>query len=364
MPEQWMVRVAGREYGPVDLDTLREWKSEGRLIPQNEVSEVGTDLWIHAGDLREIFPEHAALSPALENGKAERSFGGLLAESWRVYRSGFAQSFALMLLIAVPSFCLQLAVPMLELSSTGRPATGAMVAAVVTFLSIAMLVAFWPIAIGGLQIVAAERLNGRACNFADAFRRGKFLWSRLFKLSLYVYGSYFFWTAIPAGAAFSLLAGTPSAGVLLLALLILCFIAYMVARLFINFLFWEQSGALGDLNPVEALRESRDLARSRSDRGRMQRPLFRGAILASLWLLLLIAMSIAIEFPFLLFRMRGVTNLDDAMATFQTLASAKSPDVLTILSTALSALMHAVIRPLLAACFVVLYFDTKAGRED
>jgi len=30
MPDEWMVRVEGREYGPVDLETLREWKNEGR----------------------------------------------------------------------------------------------------------------------------------------------------------------------------------------------------------------------------------------------------------------------------------------------------------------------------------------------
>ena len=33
MPDQWIIRVQDKDYGPVDFDTLREWKSEGRLIP-------------------------------------------------------------------------------------------------------------------------------------------------------------------------------------------------------------------------------------------------------------------------------------------------------------------------------------------
>ena len=41
MSEEWMVRVEGKEYGPVDLDGLREWKREGRLIRENEVREPG-----------------------------------------------------------------------------------------------------------------------------------------------------------------------------------------------------------------------------------------------------------------------------------------------------------------------------------
>ena len=37
--DAWIVRVLGKEYGPVDLDELREWKREGRLIRENEIRE-------------------------------------------------------------------------------------------------------------------------------------------------------------------------------------------------------------------------------------------------------------------------------------------------------------------------------------
>ncbi|MBA3544802.1 MAG: hypothetical protein H0T83_10250 [Chthoniobacterales bacterium] len=45
------------------------------------------------------------------------------------------------------------------------------------------------------------------------------------------------------------------------------------------------------------------------------------------------------------------------------MATSSSPDLLSGLTTFLSSLSHAVLRPLLAAIFVVLYLDTKAGRE-
>ena len=65
MPEEWIVRVEGKEYGPVDADELREWKREGRLIPANELRRVGDDRWISAGELPEIFEEAEPEPPPL-----------------------------------------------------------------------------------------------------------------------------------------------------------------------------------------------------------------------------------------------------------------------------------------------------------
>src|SRR5438876_4994527 len=35
MADQWIIRVQGKEYGPADLATLREWKADGRVLPAN-----------------------------------------------------------------------------------------------------------------------------------------------------------------------------------------------------------------------------------------------------------------------------------------------------------------------------------------
>jgi hypothetical protein len=152
-----------------------------------------------------------------------------------------------------------------------------------------------------------------------------------------------------------------SGGALLLVLLLLIFTAYMVGRLFINFLFWQQAGALGGGDSMEALRESKDLARSGRERPRLDRPLWRGAIIASLWLLVIIALNIAVELPVMIWRMRGVTTIEQALPLLQSMATSNALDWAGALTTLASCLISALLRGWLAAIFVVLYLDTKRG---
>src|SRR6266516_803855 len=55
MTEEWIVRVQGKEYGPADIDTLREWKREGRLLPENEARKTNADLWSPASTIPGLF---------------------------------------------------------------------------------------------------------------------------------------------------------------------------------------------------------------------------------------------------------------------------------------------------------------------
>ena len=134
----------------------------------------------------------------------------------------------------------------------------------------------------------------------------------------------------------------------------------MAGRLFINFMFWQQSSTLGELEGAEALRESRDLARSRKEAPRLDRPLYRGAIIASLWVVVLLVFSAAIELPFMVARLQGITSFEQAYAMMQSLANAPAPDGMTIATYVLSSLVHAALRPLLGIAFVLLYFDARA----
>jgi hypothetical protein len=84
-------------------------------------------------------------------------------------------------------------------------------------------------------------------------------------------------------------------------------------------------------------------------------------MIAALWLLVIIALNVAIALPVLLFRMREVTSLEQAVTMVQAMATQNSPDLLSGLTTLLSCLVHAILRPWLAATFVVLYLDTKAS---
>jgi hypothetical protein len=61
--------------------------------------------------------------------------------------------------------------------------------------------------------------------------------------------------------------------------------------------------------------------------------------------------------------MRGVTSLEQAAALLQSMATASAPDFLAGLTTFISSLVHAILRPWLAAVFVVLYLATKASER-
>jgi hypothetical protein len=359
MADQWIVRVQGREYGPVDLDELREWKREGRLIRENEIREPDSERWIQAGELPEIFSDEAAPPGLPEEVVRRLSFGEIFATGWRVYRQGFGHFFALALLVSAPAFFLQIAVPYLEMPKDQGSVAPVIISVAVAFAMLVLLVITWPFSLAGMQLLAADLYAGRSPTLRELLTRAKPLWTRMFTLGLIVYGSYILWAILPIIVAAGLAAGATTFSSLLLMLLLLIFALYMVARLFINFLFWQQAGALGGPDALGALRESKDLARGGTNRPRSQRPLYRGAMIASLWLLVIIILNAGIELPVVLFRMRGVTTPEQAMTMLQTMATTNSLDFVSGLTTFLSGLLHAALRGWLAAIFVVLYFDTK-----
>lgn len=110
MGEEWIVRVEGKEYGPVDLDELREWKREGRLIPANELRRVDDDRWISAGELPEVFGETEPVAeppPPPRDYARARTWQQIFVEPFRIYRGAFWRFMFFGLLTAVPIFVLQ-----------------------------------------------------------------------------------------------------------------------------------------------------------------------------------------------------------------------------------------------------------------
>ncbi|MCA1658666.1 MAG: DUF4339 domain-containing protein, partial [Verrucomicrobiaceae bacterium] len=126
MPEQWMVRVDGKEYGPVDEDELREWRAEGRLIRTNEVRRVNEERWIPAGELVEIFAddEPSALPPDLI--VRRRTWRQIFRETIRIYREAFLRFMLFGLLTAVPMFVLQWTFPKIPFPDLSSGAAAAM----------------------------------------------------------------------------------------------------------------------------------------------------------------------------------------------------------------------------------------------
>jgi hypothetical protein len=363
-----MVRVEDHEYGPVDEDELREWKAEGRLIRTNEVRRVGEDRWFPASELPEIFGDAppAAVSEPPDLIVRRRTWPEIFRETVRIYRGGFWRFMLFGLLTAVPMFVLQWyfpKVPLPDLSSGSMETMPSVTVPPICWLMFALVILVWPISTAGFQYVADDVLRGRQRSVADLFAAALQRFGRMLGTGLLAYASYFFWFFVPLTAMVALLAGGISAVSLLLYLLIGAFMVYMNARLFINFLFWEQTAAFGDNDSaVLALRESKELARCAPDAPRLDRPLFRGAIIASLWVLLLLFLLIGVQFPITLVRLSSVENPEQAMALMQSLSQAKTPDALMIASDIISALVNLLLRPLLAASFIVLYYDAKARR--
>lgn len=362
MSEEWFIRVEGKEYGPVNLETLREWKTEGRLIPENDVRKVGESSWVLAGSVDEIFPRGETAAGQSNESVRRRGFGEIIAETFRIYRIGLPQFFLLALLVGLPSLGLKLSLAFIHIRPDEPLTEVERIAGAIAIVMIVAILAIWPIFLGGLQFATAELAASRPIRLREILRRAINLWPRMARLCCFVYGSFLFWIALPLLAVLTL-AATPSIVSLLVALLALAFQVYMAGRLFINFMFWQQAATLGQLEGIEALRESKELARSRPNLPRLQRPLYRGAILASIWLVILIVVSAAVELPFYFVRLQGITSIEQGVAIMQALVNAPVPDTMTVVADVLSSLVHAALRPLLGIAFVVLYLDAKATRS-
>ena len=365
MPEQWMVRVDGKEYGPVDEDDLREWRSEGRLISQNEIRRVGEDRWIPAGELPEIFAEEEPASEPPDLIVRRRTWPEIFRETNRIYRAGFWRFVVFGLLTAVPMFVLQWYFPRVSLPDFAPGSALAMptvTVAPICWLMIGLVVLLWPISAAGFQYVADDILRGRPRSLAEQFAAALERWGRMLSAGLVVYAVYFFWVFIPFAAMIAILSSGISVLSLMLYLLIGAFMIYMIGRLFVNFLFWEQTAAFGDEGALLALRESKELARCASDAPRPDRPLYRGVLMSTIWLVVLLFVLMAVQFPLMLVRLSSVENPDQAVALMQSLSQAKTPDALMIASDVASAIVNLILRPLLAISFLILFYDAKARR--
>jgi hypothetical protein len=364
MAQQWIIRVQGREYGPVDIETLREWKMEGRLLPENAARTADDDLWTTAAVIPGLFESPLAASNEATLPLYRRSFGEVFSETFQIYRKGFRRFFCFSLFTAIPAFFLQLNLPAFEIGNQTAPNWSAIQPSLLSLSMLLVFVLVWPLFLAGIQLTTVDTVRAQDVRLRDLFWRAIRLWPRMAWLSLLVYGSYFIWGALPLVAALALVTGPVSVLSILLALAILIFQVFMTARLWVNFMFWQQSAALSDLSGLAALRESKTIARSRRGEPWLNRPLYRGAIIVSIWIVVAVIVSTLVQLPFLFVKLQGVTSLEQMQATLQNLASGSGPEPLMLAAYVTSTLVHAGIRPLLGIAFVVLYFDSKLDIES
>jgi hypothetical protein len=260
-------------------------------------------------------------------------------------------------------FFLQSTFPKIPLPEVAQATSGAIPMPAIPPICVAMfvlLLVVWPVSAAGFQIVADDLLRGEVRPFGAQFSAALGYWSRMIAAALLVYGAYFFWFFVPLTA---LIAFAGSGNLFLASFMVLViggFMVYMNARLFINFLFWQQTVALGTQPPLAALRESKELARCVPEAPRLERPLYRGAIVASVWLLVLFVLTFGLQLPFMLVRFMGIDNPEEALALAQKMAQSQTPDALMVTADVAAAVVNLLLRPVLAAAFVVLYYDAKA----
>lgn len=361
MAEQWIVRVQGKEYGPVDLEELREWRQEGRLIRENEIREPGSEQWIPAGELPELFADETAAPASPPAFVRQSTLGNLLGRTWQIYRERFAQFLGLSALVIIPSICAQLSSA--AVAAGGELDLRTALAGLFNFCMIAAIFIAWPIYVAGVQIVTSEAAHGRNVPLPELVPRALKFWSRVAILCVLVYGAFILLLALAFLIMVMVAAGPPSLLVIFVALALLFFQVWMFGRVFVNVLFWQQAAVLEDAGVVDSLRRSKEMAQSHRDRPWWRRPLWRGVVLSSLWCLLATALSVGPEWSTLTAYFNTLTTMQDAQAIVQSMSTAAKPTALTVWPLALGAL-QAVLRPLLGISFVLLYLDLKAAPND
>src|SRR5437870_459391 len=186
MPEMWIVRVRGKEYGPVDFETLREWKKEGRVLPANEVRNVGVDLWTTADKIPYLFGP-VQVAARSEAPTSRRSLRNILIESWRIYRKGFWQFLGLSALVVVPSICGQLSSVAVGSPVNMEIDARTLLAAMFNLCMLLLSLAAWPVYIAGIQILTSELAAGRPGAIVYLIQSALKLWTRVAVLCLIVY---------------------------------------------------------------------------------------------------------------------------------------------------------------------------------
>ena len=359
MTEEWIIRVQGVEYGPANIETLREWKVEGRLLPANEARRANVNLWTTAGEIPGLFSVEAAVElrePPVQFSR--RGFNQILAETFRTYRKGFFQFLGLTLVVLLPSICSQLTTAFVQPPQGSNVDFRSVLAAGFGFLTFILSIVMWPVYIAGIQILTAEIMHGQRPSLVAMLNEAVTFWPRIAGLCIFVYGVFFllmiFGLAVGAMAA----AAPSSVLLILLAMALLILQVWMFGRFFINVLFWQQFAVLENAGFTDALRESRALARSGRDLPWFQRPIWRGTLIASIWFAFVAAITLTAQWGTLQHYFNQLLATQDPQTLLQQMTEAQQASGFNVSAFALG-VVEKILQPLLGIAFVVLYLDSK-----
>jgi len=363
--EEWIVRVDGKEYGPANIDTLHEWKAEGRVLPANEARLADAELWTLASEIPGLFDVQAlaavATPPVAQPPLVSRSFVQILAETFRIYARGFLQFLPLTLLIVLPAACGQLAAIWTQGVQASDTDLRVLAAGGFAFLMFILSLAMWPIYVAGIQFLTAEIAAGRRTRLGTVLNEAVKFWPRVAALSIFVFFVFALLMLFALGITLLVVAGASSLLLIFLALGLLVLQVWMFGRFFINVLFWQQFAVLENAGFIDSLRESRNLARSGRELPWFQRPLWRGVFIASLWFAFVLAIALVSGWPTLQHSFNEIMTTQDPQALLQKLTEAQRARGFDVLGFALG-LLQKILQPLIGIAFVVLYIDSRRER--
>jgi hypothetical protein len=367
MAEEWIVRVQGKEYGPADIDTLLEWKKEGRLLPENEARTTSADLWSTAAAIPGLFDvgmlaaasARVEIQPPLQT---QHSFGQILAETFQIYRQGFFQFLGLTLVVLLPSVFSQLTTALIQTAQASDGNLRVLAGGSFAFLMFVLSMAMWPVYVAGIQILTVEIASGRRLGLVAVLNEAVRFWPRVAALCIFVYGVFFLLIVFGLAIAAIALAGASSLLLVFFALALLILQVWMFGRFFVNVLFWQQFAVLESAGFIDSLRYSRNLARSGRDLPWFERALWRGAFIASLWFAFVLVVTVISEWTTLHHYFNQFMTTQDPQKLLQQLTEAQQARGFDISAFALN-LLQRILQPLLGISFVVLYLDCKIHRE-
>jgi hypothetical protein len=388
MAEDWIIRVEGMEYGPADLPTLQEWKSEGRVLPSNPARRADVDLWKTAGEIPGLFRVEPPPAQAENRGQSTRDSNqqsaisdqkseskppsrNVLVETFRIYFRGFFQFLGLSLLSIVPILCAEFTNRFIDTASGVNLDLRTLVTWAFGMCMLTLRIVLIPVYVAGIQILTAELATGQRIGFLNVLNGAVKYWQRVTGLGLFVWGVFFLLFVFAFGIAVMVLTSSTLVSVVI-ALGLLAVQVWLFTRFFINVLFWQQFAVLENLNATDALRESRSLARSGHDLPWYQRPMWRGAFIISLWYAFVIGLSLAVLWPTLSAQLpmiqdylNQLTQTTDPQAVLQklnaSLQASQASHQFDYRALAVN-IGERILQPLLGIAFVVLYLDSK--RED
>jgi hypothetical protein len=363
MTEEWIVRVQGIEYGPANMETLREWKADGRLLPVNEARPASVNSWTTAGKIPGLFTAPPDVEPIVRLTEpplqvSRRSFNQILAETFRTYRKGFFQFLGLTLLVLLPSICSQVTGEFVQLPQGSNMDFRSILAGGIDFLMLILSVVMWPVYIAGIQILTTEIVHGQRPSLVAVLNEAVRFWPRVAGLCVFVYGVFVLLMIFGLGIAAMAVAAPSSVLLILISMALLILQIWMFGRFFINILFWQQFAVLENAGFIDALRESRDLARSGRELSRFERPMWRGAIIASIWFTFVAAITLVGQWDTLQHYFNQLLTTQDPQTLLQQMTEAQQASGFNVSAFALG-VVEKVLQPLLGIAFVVIYLDSK-----